>query len=255
MQKISSMYTPTETQTSEDSDSSDEDAGYVSDSTDGDSDVKFVGISVPAKPVATIVGKVSCSCSYKCYLCRFGSKLQVTFVQHFTMKHPGQLFKCDFCDGMFQTCNGLFKHERSHQYMRYRCDSCGHRTQFLYQMKAHYKVHSHSDLVKCDLCDRQSACKSSKVAHQNTHMTKLYCEQCKTGTSKVYTSKNSLCLHVHGKHGEGWTAPCGGHFVSKSKYTHHMNLECTKCRKIWAQEKIKHYHFTKKIKKEKSILK
>ena len=173
LQKTSSMDMSIETKTSEGSGSSDEDAGYVSDGTDGDSDVKFVGVSVPAKPVATIVGKVSHSCSYKCYLCGFGSELHVNFIQHFAMKHPHQLFKSDFCDGMFQTCNGLFKHERSHQYMRYRCDLCGHRTQFPYQMKAHYKVHSHSDLVQCDLCDRQFACKSSKVAHQNTHMTKL----------------------------------------------------------------------------------
>ena len=118
LQKTSRMDMSTET-TSEDSGSADEDAGSVSDGSDGDSDVKFVGISVPAKPVATIVGKVSRSCSYKCYLCGFGSELQVSFIQHFAMKHPGQLFKCDFCDGMFQKCNGLFKHERSHQYMRY----------------------------------------------------------------------------------------------------------------------------------------
>ena len=64
LQKTSNMDTSTKTKTSEDSGSSDEDAGYVSDSSDGDSDVKFVRISVPAKPVATIVGKVSCSCSY-----------------------------------------------------------------------------------------------------------------------------------------------------------------------------------------------
>ena len=212
LQTTSHMDMSTETTTLEDSGSADEDAGYVSDGSDGDSDVKFVRISVPAKPVATIVGKVSCSCSYKCYLFGFGSELQVTFVQHFAMKHPGQLFKCDFCDGMFQTCNGLFKQERSHQYMRYQCDLCGHRMQFPCQMKAHYKVHSCSDLVQCDLCDRQFACKSSKVAHQNTHMTKLYCDLCKPGTSKVYTSKNSLHLHVQGKHGEGWSAPCGAHF-------------------------------------------
>ena len=119
LQKTSRMDTSTETTISEDSGSADEDAGYVSDGTDGDSYVKFVGISFPAKPVATIVGKVSRSRSYKCYLCGFGSELQVPFIQHFATKHPGQLFKCDFCDGMFQTCNGLFKHERSHQYMRY----------------------------------------------------------------------------------------------------------------------------------------
>ena len=130
-----------------------EDTSELSDGTNGDSDVMFVGISDPAKPVATIVGKVHHSRSYKCYLCGFVSELQVTFIKHFTTKHPGQSLKCDFCDSLFQTCNGLFKHERSHQYMRYRCDLCGHKTQFLCQMKVHYKVHSHSNLVQCDLFD------------------------------------------------------------------------------------------------------
>ena len=211
----------------------------------------FVGISVPDKPVAMIVGKVQHSRSYKCYLCGFLSELQVTFVTHFTTKHPGQSFKCDYCDGLFQTCNGLFKHERSHQYMHYRCDLCGHRTQFPYQMKVHYKVHSHADLLQCDLCDSKFACKSSKVAHQNTHSTKLYCDKCKPSTSKVYTSKNLLRLHVCGKHGEGWTAPCGAHFVWKSKYTRHVTRECTKCPKLRAKARLQCFPFSAKIKKEK----
>ena len=136
-----------------DTSKSSDDDGYVSDGTQDDSDVMFVGISVPEKPVAMIVGKAQHSRSYKYYLCRFYSELQVTFITHFTTKHPGQSFKCDFCDGLFQTCNGLFKHERSHQYMCYRCDLGGHRMQCPYQMKVHYKVHSCSDLLKCDLCD------------------------------------------------------------------------------------------------------
>ena len=117
--------------------------------------------------------------------------------------------------------------------------------------KVHYKVHSHSDLVQCDLCDQQFACKSSKVAHQNIHLTKLYCDQCKPGTSKVYTSKNSLRLHVHGKHGEGWTAPYRAHFVWKSKYTRHVSRECTKCPKLHAKARIKRFPFSAEIKKEK----
>ena len=64
-----------------------DDDGYVSDDTNGDSDVMFVGITVPPEPVATIMGKVYHSRSYKCYLCGFSSELQLTFIKDFTTKH------------------------------------------------------------------------------------------------------------------------------------------------------------------------
>ena len=177
--------------------------------------------------------------------------MQVTFVTHFTSQHPAQLYQCDFCPGTFKKCNGLFKHERSHQYLRYKRDLCGHKTQFPYQMKAHQRVHSGQGLVKCNLCERAFASKSSKVAHEKTHTTKLTCNQCDLGTSKVYTSSNSLRLHTHGKHGPGWTAPCRAHFVWKLQYTRHLKVESKKCSKIQAQAKLKRYPFLKKIKKEK----
>ena len=160
-------------------------------------------MDLPDKPILTIMGKVHHSRSYQCYVCGFKLELQVTFVQHFTTKHPGQCFKYDFCQHTFNTCNGLFKYKRSHQYLHYRCDLCGHKTQFLYQMKVHYHIHSGKGLVKCDLCECCFACKSSRIAHQKTHTTKLTCDKCASGTSKVYTSNNSLRLHVQGKHGPG----------------------------------------------------
>ena len=147
-------------------------------------------------------------------------------MKHFTTQHQGQFFKCGFfvrlCSRPVMVSLNM---NDPHQYLRHRCDLCGHRTQFPYQMKVHYRVHSGEGLVKCDLCDHKFACKSSKITHQNTHTTKLLCDQCKPGTSKVYTSTNSLRIHVHGKHGKGWTAPCGAHFVWKSKYTCHITVD------------------------------
>ena len=125
--------------------------------------------------------------------------MQVTFVDHFTKKHPGQPFHCDFCQASFQTFNSLFKHKRSHQYLKYTCNLCGHKTQFPYQMRTHYRVHSGLDLEKCQLCDHSFACKSSRVAHQKSHSKKITCDKCPSGTSKVYTSQNSFRLHVRGK--------------------------------------------------------
>ena len=218
-------------------DSQDEDGGYGSD--DDDSDAILVSITVPDKPLGSIVGKVQWSRSYKCYLCGFQSEMQVTSVTHFSSQQPGLPYQCDFCQGTFKTCNCLFKHEHSHQYLCYKCDLCRHKTQFPYQMKAHHVVHSGKGLLQCDLCECKFACKSSKIAHEKTHTTKLTCNQCEPGTSKVYTSNNSLRLHTHSKHGPGWTAPFGTHFVWKSKYTYHVKIECTKCIKLIAQAQIK----------------
>ena len=248
---------PTQAETSKGStgstDFKHEDDGYATDEDiDDDSDVILVGINVPDKPIGNITGKVHRSRLYKCYLCGFQSEMQVTFVTHFTAQHPAQPYQCDFCPGTFKSCNGLFKHERLHQYLHYKCDLCGHKTQFPYQMKCHQRVHSGQGLVKCDLCEHAFASKLSKVAHEKRHTMKLMCNQCVAGTSKVYTSRNSLRLHTLGKHGPGWTAPCGAHYVWKSQYTRHLKVDCKKCSKIQAQAKLQRYPFLKKIKKEKN---
>ena len=254
---VNTALKPAEAKTSKGStgsmDSQHKDNGYASDEeVDDDSDVILLGISVPDKPIGNIMGKVQRSRLYKCYLCGFQLEMQVTFITHFTSQHPVQPYQCDFCSGTFKSCNGLFKHEWSHQYLRYKCDLCGHKTQFPYQMKAHQMVHSGEGLGKCDPCERAFASKSSKVAHKKTHTMKLTCNKCVPGTSKVYTSRNSLRLHTHGKHGPGLTAPCEAHYVWKSQYTRHLKVDCKKCSKIQAQAKLKRYPFLKKIKKEKS---
>ena len=181
------------TSTSGKTDSHDDNDGYGSEDPESDdSDVILVGITVPDKPLRSIAGKVHRSRSYKCYLCGFQSEMQVTFVTHFSSQHQGMLFQCDFCQGSFKSCNGLFKLEHSHQYLRYKCDLCGHKTEFPYQMKAHQRVHSGQGLFQCDLCQQKFTCKSLKIAHQKMHTTKLTCNQCQPGTSKVYTSSNAL---------------------------------------------------------------
>ena len=209
-----------------------------------------MGVTVLDKPCSRIMGKVHHSRSYICYLCGFMAEMQVTFVQNFTQQHPGQPFHCDFCKASFQTCNGLFKYERLHQYLKYTCNLCGHKTQFPYQMRSHYKVHSDLDLEKCELCEHSFACKSSCVAHQKSDTTKITCDKCPSGKSKVYTSQNSFHLHLRGKHGPGWTAPCGKHCGWKSQFTCHVKRECANCTKLMLKAMEQRYPFLKKIKKE-----
>ena len=194
----------------------DVDPGYES----HDSDLIITAVSIPDKPVPTIMGKVHRSRSYKCYLCGFKSEMQKTFVKHFSTDHPNDKFKCDFCTSKFDSCNGLFKHERSHQYLRYKCLFCGHRTQFPYQMEAHSKTHTKKDLEKCDLCDKYFTCKASKKSHQESHTTRIKCNQCTDGKDKIFTRMNfptrcisevnmglAGCLHVVGSSNGNQSAP------------------------------------------------
>ena len=119
-------------------------------------------------------------------------------------------------------------------------------------MCTHYRVHSGFDLEKCQLCDRSFACKSSHVSHQKSHLTKITYDKCPSGTSKVYMSQNSFHLHVRGKHGLGWTAPCGKHFGWKSQFTHHIKRECATCMKLMLKAKEQRFPFLKKSRKKRN---
>ena len=143
------------------------DAGYSSDTETDDTDLQILRVSVPDKPCPNIMGKVHRSRSHRCYICAFTTKMQVTF----TNTHPGcrSMFQCDFCPAQFRSCNSLFKHERLHQYMKYKCTLC----EYPYQMRTHYKVHSGKGLDKCNVCQCTFACKSSLNAHKETHSTHL----------------------------------------------------------------------------------
>ena len=117
-------------------------------------------------------------------------------------------------------------------------------------MTNHYKVHSRVGLEKCQHCERKFSCKLSKISHEKTHTTKIKCDECPAGTSKVYKSKNAFNTHYRGKHGPGWTSPCGQYFPYKSKYTCHVSTLCAKCKKLLTTAKVDRHHFLKKIKKE-----
>ena len=196
-------------------------------------------------------GRIYRTAKYVCYIYDFESEMQSGFVDHFTTLHSGCQFKCDFCEHYFNTSNRLFKHQRSHLYLKYHCDLCGHRTQFPYQLNAHRKTHSKTDMFGCSQCDRQFASKSSQVGHDKTHTTSIKCDQCPADKNKIFTSENAFKLHERGMHGAGRTAKCGQHFKWKSKFTRHRHSgDCKVCTKDLADAKMERYSFLKKIKIE-----
>ena len=69
--------------------------------------------------------------NYGCYVCLQTFEMQQSFVIHF--QHPELPFRYEFCSSDFQSPNRLFKHERSHEYLKYKCLACNKKFQFLYQ--------------------------------------------------------------------------------------------------------------------------
>ena len=68
--------------------------------------------------------RIKCDRNYTYYLCLQQFDMQSSFVTHFNSDHADTQYKCDFCDMYFESSNGLFKHQRSHLYLKYKCDVC-----------------------------------------------------------------------------------------------------------------------------------
>ena len=104
--------------------------------------------------------------NYSCYICDENFEMQSSFVAHHNEKHPDDCFKCEFCDTYYESCNGLFKHQRSHLYMKYKCKQCEKFFQFPYQLNTHVSVHTGVGKHQCSICSKSFAAKCSKDFHE-----------------------------------------------------------------------------------------
>ena len=104
--------------------------------------------ALPAVPVSNKTAKkVKYHCikrdrNYSCYLCAETFEMQSSFVIHFRSTNPNDLLKCGFCVSTFETSNGLFKHEFSHLYIKYKCDVCRRLFHFPYKLNIHSVQHT-----------------------------------------------------------------------------------------------------------------
>ena len=183
---------------------------------------------------------------YDCYVCDETFDMQQLFVVHFQSRHPTDPFKCCFCSGDFHSPNGLFKHERSHEYMKYLCIVCAKRFQFPYQLTNHQTVHTGLRRHKCDSCDKTFGSKCSRDFHQKTHGVELQCDLCPMNSTKTFNNDVALKQYQRGIHGPRWNTPCGENKKWKSAYGKHPK-ECKKCIKIRADAKMNRFSFMKHV--------
>ena len=216
------------------------DVAHDNNAHDDDTDVIFDRCNPPK------YGQTQCQCRYDCYVCNKTFEMQQSFVVHFQSRHPTDPFKCAFCSGDFQSPNGLFKHERSHKYMKYLCIVCAKRFQFPYQLTNHQTVHTGLSRHKCNSCDKTFGSKCSRDFHQKTHGTELQCDLCLINSTKTFSNDVALKQHQRGMHGPGWTTPCGENKKWKSAYGKHLK-ECKKCMKMQADAKMNRFSFLKHV--------
>ena len=81
--------------------------------------------------------------------------MQSNFTKHMKEKHPNDLFQCEYCDKTMESSNGLFKHQRSHLYLKHVCEVCNRRFQFPGQKSRHMKIHTQKDLFPCLHCPKK----------------------------------------------------------------------------------------------------
>ena len=183
---------------------------------------------------------------YRCHVCLMEFELQSSYVKHMNNDHPDEALQCDKCNASYASPYGLFKHIRSHRYMKYKCDVCKRHFQFPYQINDHLKTHTGSNLYPCKNCDKKFASRSSAKGHEKSHDLKLKCPACPDTTTKRYHSQVSLNIHSRGMHGEGWYSPCRKNCKWKSMYARHIK-KCKVCIKKIADFRLNWYDFMKYI--------
>ena len=182
------------------------------DKNNNDATVASLNASIPSIPQIKRYSRIKRDCNYTCHLCLQEFVMQASFVTHFNSDHLDNQCKCDFCASYFESSNRLFKHERSHLYLKYNCDLCPKMFQFPYQLAAHKTQHTGLGKHQCSMCDKMFGSKCLKVFHEKSHNVCLKCELCPKSTEKEFSNSVSLGQHQRGMHGPGWTAVCGKNY-------------------------------------------
>ena len=173
--------------------------------------------------------------------------MQGSFITHHNEQHPKDCFKCEFCDSYFETSNRLFKHQRSHLYMKYKCNECDKLFQFSYQIRNHLTQHTGVGKHLCSIYPKTFRSKCSKDFHKKTHNVRIKCDLCLMSTSKEFNSMVALHIHQCGMHGPGWTALCSKNYKWKSQYTRHSKSDCKVCSEKKVDIKLLRYKFLNKV--------
>ena len=108
-------------------------------------------------------------------------------------------FKCQYCDSIFNTYNGVWKHTKSaHEGINYACNMCDRQFTQQGHLKDHFESKHEGVKYACNQCDYRFAYQSNLTKHiQSIHEgVKYACNQC----GKQYTQRVDVTRHIKYKH-------------------------------------------------------
>ncbi|XP_062563105.1 zinc finger protein 569-like isoform X2 [Armigeres subalbatus] len=181
------------------------------------------------------------SCLPGCYICDFCGKefrFQMTMKRHVFNAHTNQnTFKCDQCDKVLASLEGLKLHLRSHsQDQSIMCELCGRSFPQPYRLKVHMESHMRAgNEYRCHICNRSCREPKKLEKHMQLHTgeTQYSCTLCQ----RFFVTKRHQKLHMIRVHQtEVKCLRCEKMFPSAKKMRLHIKIhdhpdymECPKC--------------------------
>ena len=165
-----------------------------------------------------------------CALCGADCLSRRKFVLHMQEYHPDATYSCRFCQKIYQTWNGCYKHERTHTEAKSICTVCGRAFNLPAELNAHMPVHDPASKFYCETCGKGYASKGGLNRHKQLHLDlQLPCPNC----TRTFQSKNRLQVHQRGMHGPGYTTRCGAFtYPWPGKRNRHQKI-CETCIELY----------------------
>ena len=113
-----------------------------------------VAISNKARHPMVVLCKSNKKIWMDCAICGTECSSWRKFIVHMQQYHPDATFSCKFCQKVYQTWNGCYKHEQKHTEAKSICTICGQAFNLPTELNAHMRVHDDKSKFYCEDCGK-----------------------------------------------------------------------------------------------------
>ncbi|KAK9870409.1 hypothetical protein WA026_007979 [Henosepilachna vigintioctopunctata] len=107
---------------------------------------------------------------FKCSVCAFTAKNQVTLTKHEKEEHiKTKFFRCTKCTYVTHMKARFTKHVKYHSMPMIKCDTCDFRTPYKWNLDRHCKNHNGRGTFRCSACNFTADIKQSLTVHEMNH--------------------------------------------------------------------------------------
>ena len=171
--------------------------------------------------------------------------------------------KCDQCEKIFTTKEGLISHKRViHEGFRYECTVCDYTCAQKNSLLRHTRIVHEGILHQCERCGQVLTTEKGLQEHimaVHENIREYQCEEC----GKYQVSKEKLSLHKRNVHGDKkyFCPECGKAFPTPTRLKLHddsvhkgiKNLKCNYCTDTFKNRSGLKYHIISKHEQDKKI--